>query len=162
MIFQYIQWAFKADHDIMIFHGVPRYSWIFYDFQYFPVLILHAVLRYSSISHGILVHAASFQDHDIMIFWVIPRCCLIFHDILVYASDLPRQTMASWYSMIFLDIPWYSSILSELPTHIMLYVSQGSQLRRYYGISRRYGDRVKSRSIQKWIRPYIYIYYIYI
>ena len=139
----------------MMFHAthILRFSSICRDI---PLgLILHAILRYSSISHGILVHAASFQDHDIMIFRVIPRCCLIFHDILVYASDLPRQTMASWYSMIFLDIPWYSSILSELPTHIMLYVSQGSQLRRYYGISRRYGDRVKSRSIQKWIRPYV-------
>jgi len=39
-IFQYIQWISKADHDIMISHGVPWYSSIFCDFQCIPVYLV--------------------------------------------------------------------------------------------------------------------------
>ena len=113
MMFQHNQWASKADRPWC--HGIPPDSIKVFDIPWYSGtcsdrpqrLIFHTVPQYSWICNNILVYAASFQDRPRL------RYSTIFLDIPRYSSicsDLPRQTMAPWYSMLFQEIARYSMI----------------------------------------------------
>ena len=119
MGFRDVPWCTPCD-SIKLF-DIPLYSSMCSDRA--QRLIWLAVPRYSSIGYNILVYSASFQNRP----WL--RYSTIFLDIPRYFTYVATSQDRPWHhdirchSLRLLDIPWSSSVLSELPRHTMIRIS---------------------------------------